>query len=105
MLIIWRYTCVATHDDDNDVNDGDDDDNDDDDDDDNDEGWICARQQISRKFQLPTNFGEVLTDGQQTLYQLLTRTENMTIRWWYDKISRWYDNVMIIWYDDEGRYD
>ena len=50
-----------------------------DDGDDNNEGEISARQQISRKFQLPTNFGEVLTDG-QTLYQLLTRPENITIR-------------------------
>ena len=60
---------------DDDDNDGDDDD----DGDDNNEGEISARQQISRKFQLPTNFGEVLTDG-QTLYQLLTRPENITIR-------------------------
>ena len=57
------------------ANDGDDDDGGDD----NNEGEISARQQISRKFQLSTNFGEVLTDG-QTLYQLLTRPENITIR-------------------------
>ena len=39
----------------------------DDDGDDDNEGEISARQQISRKFQLPTNFGEVLTDGQTRL--------------------------------------
>ena len=39
----------------------------DDDGDDDNEGEISAQQQISRKFQLPTNFGEVLTDGQTRL--------------------------------------
>ena len=62
------YWNIHDDDDDDDEDDDDDDDDDDgDDDDDDNEGEISARQQISRKFQLPTNFGEVLTDGQTRL--------------------------------------